>query len=119
MELQKLGISYQFERSGQLPLDNSRKFSTYNEVKSWWTTVGNFYETQIISIGNILYYFYSLPESANTALDANLETHLHKAYNANLYLRNNTCWLRTEKDIQNYIVRKPRLSNNDRDLNLS
>ena len=78
MELQKLGISYQFERSGQLPLDNSRKFSTYNEVKSWWTTVGNFYETQIISIGNILYYFYSLPESANTALDANLETHLHK-----------------------------------------
>lgn len=78
MELQKLGISYQFERSGQLPLDNSRKFSTYNEVKSWWTTVGNFYETQIISIGNILYYFYSLPESANIALDANLETHLHK-----------------------------------------
>ena len=78
MELQKLGISYQFERSGQLPLDNSRKFSTYNEVKSWWTTVGNFYETQIISIGNILYYFYNLPESANTALDANLETHLHK-----------------------------------------
>lgn len=78
MELQKLGISYQFERSGQLPLDNSRKFSTYNEVKSWWTTVGNFYETQIISIGNILYYFYSLPESANTALDVNLETHLHK-----------------------------------------
>ena len=78
MELQKLGISYQFERSGQLPLDNSRKFSTYNEVKSWWTTVGNFYETQIISIGSILYYFYSLPESANTALDASLEHHLHK-----------------------------------------
>ena len=78
MELQKLGISYQFERSGQLPLDNSRKFSTYNEVKSWWTTVGNFYETQIISIGSILYYFYSLPESANTALDASIEHHLHK-----------------------------------------
>ena len=78
MELQKLGISYQFERSGQLPLDNSRKFSTYNEVKNWWTTVGNFYETQIISIGSILYYFYSLPESANTALDASLEHHLHK-----------------------------------------
>lgn len=78
MELQKLGISYQFERSGQLPLDNSRKFSTYNEVKSWWTTVGNFYETQIISIGSILYYFYSLPESVNTALDASLEHHLHK-----------------------------------------
>ena len=78
MELQKLGISYQFERSGQLPLDNSRKFNTYNDVKSWWQNVGNFYETQIISIGNVLYYFYSLPASAATALDANIETHLRK-----------------------------------------
>ena len=58
MELQKLGISYQFERSGQLPLDNSRKFNTYNEVKNWWQNVGNFYITQIISIGSVLYYFY-------------------------------------------------------------
>ena len=78
MELQKLGISYQFERSGQLPLDNSRKFNTYNEVKNWWQNVGNFYITQIISIGSVLYYFYSLPESVNTPLDAELEHHLRK-----------------------------------------
>ena len=78
MELQKLGISYQFERSGQLPLDNSRRFNTYNEVKNWWQNVGNFYITQIISIGSVLYYFYSLPESVNTPLDAELEHHLRK-----------------------------------------
>lgn len=78
MKIQKYGISYQFERSGQEPLDNSRLFNTYEEVRWWWETVGNFYITQIISIGNQLYYFYNLPDNPEEQLNVDINKHLIK-----------------------------------------
>lgn len=76
MEIQKYGISYQFERSGNKPLDNSRIFNTYADVRLWWDTVANFYVTQVIGIGNSLYYFYSLPNSPEESLDPDINAHL-------------------------------------------